>query len=187
MAPSKLFDPRFDLRASADYRCGMPRDVVIRPARPDDARAMAIVHTTSWRDTYRGTLVADEVLDSPDFVPARERFWTSALTDDRWAANRVAVAEHNGDIVGIAMSSPVAGERWTWHLNVLYVAKEQHGSGVATALLNAVIDPREPAALWVGDPVPRAQAFYLKSGFVFTGVTKTEDGIRELRMTRGVS
>ncbi|KQQ08284.1 hypothetical protein ASF46_13230 [Rathayibacter sp. Leaf296] len=165
----------------------MERDFSIRPARPADAEAMASVHVESWRDTYRGTLVSDEVLDAPDLLASRKRFWTSALTDARWAGIRVAVSECDGAVVGIAMSNPVEGEQWTWHLNVLYVAKEQHGTGVGEALLNAVIERGEPAALWVGDPVPRAQAFYRKNGFAPTGVVKTEDGIREIRMVRPAS
>ena len=148
---------------------------------------MASVHVASWRDTYRGTLVSDDVLDSPDLLGSRERFWIAALTDERWADIRVAVAEREGIIVGIAMSNPVEGEEWAWHLNVLYVAKECHGTGAGEALLNAVIDPAEPAGLWVGDPVPRAQAFYRKNGFAPDGTVKIEDGIREIRMVRPAS
>ncbi|WP_219814210.1 MULTISPECIES: GNAT family N-acetyltransferase [unclassified Rathayibacter] len=165
----------------------MERDFLVRPARPADAEAMALVHVASWRDTYRGTLVSDDVLDAPDLLESRERFWIGALTDERWADIRVAVAEREGVIFGIAMSNPTEGEEWTWHLNVLYVAMEHHGTGAGEALLNAVIDPGEPAALWVGDPVPRAQAFYRKSGFAPTGTVKIEGGIREIRMVRPAS
>lgn len=165
----------------------MERDFLIRPARPADAEAMALVHVASWRDTYRGTLVSDNVLDAPDLLESRKQFWAGALTDERWANVRAAVAEREGVIFGIAMSNPVEGEEWTWHLNVLYVATEHHGTGVGAALLNAVIDPGEPAALWVGDPVPRAQAFYRKSGFAPTGIVKIDDGIREIRMFRPAS
>jgi GNAT superfamily N-acetyltransferase len=162
----------------------MSRDFRIRPASPADAKKIALVHVTSWRETYRGTLVSDQVLDSPDFLPSRERFWTAALTDRRWAANRIRVAEVDGALSGIAMSGPVEGEEWTHHLYVLYVLAQHHGSGVGTALLNSVLDPSEPAALWVGDPVPRAQAFYRKNGLVPDGIVKVEDNIRELRMRR---
>ena len=46
--------------------------------------------------------------------------------------------------------------------------------------------PRSPAALWVADPNPRAQAFYRKHGFVADGTARFEDGVREIRMVRGV-
>jgi predicted GNAT family N-acyltransferase len=53
-------------------------------------------------------------------------------------------------------------------------------------LLEAVIDSAEPAALWVADPNPRAQAFYRKHGFAADGTARFEDGVREIRMVRGV-
>ena len=39
-------------------------------------------------------------------------------------------------------------------------------TGAGLALLEAVVDPEESAALWVADPNPRAQAFLCKHGFV---------------------
>jgi hypothetical protein len=35
---------------------------------------MARVNVRSWQETYRG-IVPDAVLDDPDFLAARERFW----------------------------------------------------------------------------------------------------------------
>jgi hypothetical protein len=59
-----------------------------------------------------------------------------------------------------------------------------HGTGAGSALLEAVVDPEESAALWVADPNPRAQAFYRKHGFVADGAAQVEDGMREIRMVR---
>lgn len=70
-------------------------------------------------------------------------------------------------------------------LYVLYVYAAFHGSGVGTALLDAVIDPDAPASLWVADPNPRAQAFYRRQGFASDGAAKVDDGVREIRMVRG--
>ena len=145
---------------------------------------MAHIHVQSWRQTYRGTLMSAAILDDPALLPSRERFWTGALTDARWASNRVAVAEHNGSLIGIAMSGAVLDEAWSQQLHVLYILNEHHGSGAGAELLDAVIDTSEGAALWVGDPNPRAQAFYRKNGFVADGTVKVQDGVREIRMTR---
>ena len=60
--------------------------------------------------------------------------------------------------------------------------RPRHGAG--RALLEAVIDPAESAALWVADPNPRAHAFYRKHGFVADGTAQVEDGVREIRMVR---
>ena len=75
---------------------------------------------------------------------------------------------------------------WTRQLYVLSVYAAGHGTGAGRALLEAVIDPAEPAALWVADPNPRAQAFYRKHGFAADGTAPSGDGVREIRMVRGV-
>jgi ribosomal protein S18 acetylase RimI-like enzyme len=128
------------------------------------------------------------VLDEPGFLAARERFWTAAVTDERYRENRVAVAERDEQLVGIAMSGPPldAAEGWARQLYVLYVYAADHGMGAGSALLNAVVDPEESAALWVADPNPRAQAFYRRHGFVADGSAQVENGVREIRMVRGV-
>lgn len=146
---------------------------------------MAQVHVTSWQQTYRG-LMPDAVLDDPDFLSAREGFWTGALTDERWSSNRTVVAEVDGIIVGIAMSGPAKEPNATeeFQLHLLYVDAAHHGCGAGLALLNAVLDPDESAALWVADPNPRAQAFYRKHRFAPDGCSKTEGGVRETRWVR---
>ena len=128
-----------------------------------------------------------QILDDPSFIKIRETFWTAALTDERYATNRVAVAHRAGSLIGLAMSGPAldADAWWPRQLYVLYVLASDHGSGAGEDLLNAVIESNETAALWVADPNPRAQAFYRKHGFLPDLTSKTEDGVREIRMVRG--
>ncbi|MEV4416511.1 GNAT family N-acetyltransferase [Catellatospora sp. NPDC049609] len=165
----------------------MGSSLTVRPARVEDVAQMARVHVRGWQETYRG-LMPDAVLDDPSFPAARERFWTAALTDERYRANRAAVAERDDKLIGLAMSGPPldAAAAWARQLYVLYVAAAEHGTGAGPALLQAVIDPGESAALWVADPNPRAQAFYRKHGFVADGTAQVEDGVREIRMVRDV-
>lgn len=144
---------------------------------------MARVHVAGWRETYRG-LMCDEVLDDPGFVATRERFWTAALTDSRFAHNRITVAEVDGTIIGIAMSGPPMDGDATRQLYVLYVLAAHHGSGAGPELLHAVVDRQETTSLWVADPNPRAQAFYRRHGFGPDGEERVEDGLRELRLLR---
>ncbi len=148
---------------------------------------MACVLVRCWQETYRG-LMPDAVLDDPGFPAARERFWTAALTDERYRENRTAVAERGGRLTGVAMSGPplTVAAQWARQLYVLYVVAAEHGTGAGHALLQAVIDPSESAALWVADPNPRAQRFYRKHGFVADGTAQVEDGLREIRMVRRV-
>lgn len=158
----------------------------VRPASPGDAAGMALVHVQSWRETYRG-LMRDEILDDPQLLASRERFWTVALTDPRFSENRVAVADSDGRIVGIAMSGPPTADEpspWPAQLYILYLLRSEHGTGLGPALLDAVLDADAGASLWVADPNPRAQAFYRKAGFRPDGVEKVEEGVRHLHLVR---
>ncbi|HYO86914.1 MAG TPA: GNAT family N-acetyltransferase [Dermatophilaceae bacterium] len=165
----------------------MSASLVVRPARVEDIAQMARVNVQCWQETYRG-LMSDAVLDDPSFLAARERFWTALLTDPRYRENRVAVAERDGELVGLAMSGPPfdGGAAWTRQLYVLYVYAAHHGTGAGPALLEAAVDPEESAALWVADPNPRAQAFYRTHGFVDDGTDQVEDGVRQIRMVRSI-
>lgn len=158
----------------------------VRAARPEDAAEMARVHVQSWRETYRG-LMRDELLDDPGLLASRERFWKVILTDPRYGENRVAVAESDGRVVGIAMSGmPADDEASTWpvQLHVLYLLRSDQGTGLGRGLLDAVLSENAGASLWVADPNPRAQAFYRKAGFRPDGVEKVEEGIRHLHLVR---
>ncbi|HEY5784836.1 MAG TPA: GNAT family N-acetyltransferase [Microlunatus sp.] len=158
--------------------------LVVRPAEAADAVAMARVNVRSWQETYRG-LMSDAVLDDPDLLTARERFWTEMLTDERYVENRAAVAERHGELIGIAMSGPpLDAAPWSRQLYVLYVRAADHGTGAGRALLEAVVDPAVSTLLWVADPNPRAQAFYRRHGFVADGTVQVVDGVRQIRMVR---
>ncbi|UKA48966.1 hypothetical protein LFT48_16195 [Arthrobacter sp. FW305-123] len=92
----------------------------VRSAEPADAFSMSRVHVDTWRETYRG-LMDDEVLDDPALPSWREKFWTAALTDSRYQQNNVAVAIHEDNLIGIAMSGPVSdSDEKTQELFVLY-------------------------------------------------------------------
>ena len=149
---------------------------------------MARVIVQCWQETYRG-LMSDAVLDDPGLLTARERFWTAALTDERYRENRTAVAERDDELVGVAMSGrPLDAEAaWARQLYVLYVYAAKHGTDAGQALLDAVVGLNESVALWVADPNPRAQAFYRKQGFIADGAVQVEDGVREIRMVRGLN
>ncbi|WP_244259308.1 GNAT family N-acetyltransferase [Rathayibacter sp. VKM Ac-2759] len=158
--------------------------LLVRRPTSADITSMARVHAASWRETYRGVM-RDAVLDDLDLVGRREHFWTAALTDPQYAQNRIAVAELDGALVGVAMAGPALDpDRGTTdQLYLLYTLAAVHGRGGGDALLEAVLDPGAATGLWVTDPNPRAQAFYRRHGFV--GIeSKVEDGVREVWMVR---
>lgn len=161
--------------------------LAVRPAVIADVAGMARVHVDTWEETYRG-IMPDELLDAPDLVDRRRQMWTQILAEAAPSKFTCAVAESDGRIVGIAMSGPpeTDGSVEDRHLYVLYAYRSMHGTGVGQGLLDAVIDPSVTTALWVADPNPRAQAFYVKNVFVPDGTVKTDeyDGVREVRMVR---
>lgn len=177
-----------DSRVLGPYTRGM-KTIEVRTATLSDAAAMAHVHVEGWRQTYRGVM-SDAVLDAPDFVSRREGFWRAILSGEpRFAQFVSALAVIDGTAVGVALSSPTPDDERIdgvpeRTLAALYVLASHHGTGAGARLLDAVAPASDACALWVADPNPRAQAFYVKSGFAFTGQVKVEDGVRELRMVR---
>jgi GNAT superfamily N-acetyltransferase len=167
------------------YSSAVGSSLTIRPSRIQDVAQMAQMHVRCWQETYRGLMPA-AMLDDPGFPAARKRMWTQALTHERYRQNRVAVAERDEGLVGIAMSGPPEDvtAAWARQLYVLYVYAADHGTGAGRALMEAVIAPADSAVLWVTDPNPRAQAFYRKHGFVPDGTAQAEDGVRSIRMVR---
>lgn len=150
-------------------------NATIRPAGPDDAAAIADMHYRSRKQAFQGH-IADEILDD---LEALKQEWIEYF---RAPDGRVAVAEVDDEIVGIAYGIP--GERT--ELRNLYLLQSVSGSGVAQRLLDGVIHPGESAFLWVADFNDRAKAFYTKLGFTFAGEKKTHqrDGITVALMVR---
>jgi hypothetical protein len=52
--------------------------LVIRPAQPADADAVADAHVNAWRVAYRG-IVPDAYLDSDEFARVRRDVWQRVL------------------------------------------------------------------------------------------------------------
>lgn len=157
----------------------------IRRPRPDEAEALADLHLRSWEETYAGQFPPSAW--GADARAQRITMWTALCTEARpeW---RTAVAELDGEVVGIAHSGrnvdgDAPRDRQLW---LIYVLAAAQGSGAGQALLDEVLGD-EPASLWVLDGNVRARAFYERNGFRVDGTTKPtgfETGGDELRMVR---
>lgn len=107
----------------------------IRPAREDDAEAIARTHVACWEESYRGHL-PDSAIDARPLEVRREQ-WSRCVRDP---AQIVFVAELDGAVVGFASGS--ANEHvnapYDGFLDTLYIRQSAHRKGIARLLLAAV-------------------------------------------------
>src|SRR5450756_2608284 len=82
-------------------------EVLVRPATVSDAKQIARVHITSWREAYADA-IAQEYLQ-PLAVAPREEEWRATLADlDRSAS--VWVAQEDDKVLGFASLGPSRDE-----------------------------------------------------------------------------
>lgn len=136
-------------------------DVSVRPARPDDAPAIARVQATTWRTAYRAVLPA-AVLDSWDDA-AVTASWLQAVTAPPTPGHRILIAIERDEAVGFAAVAPVADDPEAAELGPLLVEPRWGRRGHGSRLLAAVAD------LAVGDGVQRLQAWLPETDRVSAG------------------
>lgn len=150
--------------------------MLIRPAIPDDALAVARVHVRSWQVGYRGLLPA-EFLDSlrPEDRTSRYDF----LHADSQKPHTF-VAEFDSAIVGLASTMPCQdhlpdqGE-----LCALYVDPSFWGRGIGVALIEAarahmIQQGFQSAVLWLLKGNVRGERFYRRDGWLPDGARKMD-------------
>ena len=167
-------------------------EVLIRPATPRDAPAIAEVHVASWRQAYEG-VVAEDYLQAID-VEARSERWRGELEHPA-ADVQVWVAEEEGRVVGFASLGPSRDEdadRTTLQIYTLYLEPHAWGQGIARELMRTVladVPNGTPVTLWVLSTNERARHFYRRNGFSPDGVERLESigdaQHREIRYRRG--
>lgn len=142
--------------------------LLLRPAEPDDAMAVARVHVRAWQAGYRGLLPQD-YLDGLR-VEDRARRYDFANPDPRRPATLVAMGD--GAIRGFATTMPAgdADRPECGELCALYVDPDWWGRGVGGALVSAArIRLREQgfreAVLWLLAGNDRGARFYGRDGW----------------------
>ncbi|MGW6336264.1 N-acetyltransferase family protein [Nocardia rhamnosiphila] len=153
------------------------------PGEPAHARALAECNIACWREAYRG-LVPDHVLDTFDI----DRHAAHLARIARERSGPLLVAESGTEIAGFThygppRDEPAVAER---ELKAMYVRAQWYGTGLAHALIRAVLEPDRSCSLWVFERNPRARAFYTKYGFVPDGTARAERFAMatEIRMVR---
>jgi GNAT superfamily N-acetyltransferase len=168
-------------------------DMLIRPAEPDEAMAVACVHVRSWQAAYR-TLLPDEYLDNlrPEDRARRYDFTTA----DPLKPHTI-VAVEAGVIHGFATTAPSHEMDLSDHgeLCGLYVHPGQWGQGIGVALVSAArahlfkLGFRR-AVLWVLARNVHAMQFYKADGWEPDGLRRTnivwDVTVAEVRYQRGL-
>ncbi|MCE1203253.1 MAG: GNAT family N-acetyltransferase [Holophagaceae bacterium] len=152
--------------------------MLIRPALPADAEALASLGERLWRETYSGLIPQGnlELHLAGTFGLVQQ---TAELVDP---ANWMLLIEADGAPLGYALlrahgpkaaSAAVPFER-PLEVARFYVDRTLHGQGAAQALMAEVLDRAAAAGhdgvwLQVWEQNPRAIRFYAKVGFIDAG------------------
>ena len=155
--------------------------VTIRHARTQDAPGIAHVHSTSWRNTYRG-IVPQSYLDDmhPEKTIVR---WREAAAGNVPGAH-LLVAEENGKIIGFEAYGPVREPSFGYagELYAAYFLPEAMGKGLGTKMMKTVIRDFAGQGLndmivWVMEANERGRHFYEKvlGGTIIPGSHKSFD------------
>jgi len=121
--------------------------VILRPARPDDAPAIASL----LRTTFRVSLPF-----LPELHTAEEDL--AYVSGRLMAEDEVWVAEIEGSVAGYIAFR----EGWIDHL---YVHPDRQGQGIGPRLLTRAMEDGQPRQLWTFQENTRARQFYEARGF----------------------
>jgi GNAT superfamily N-acetyltransferase len=144
----------------------------LRPAVPDDAMAVALVHVRAWQAAYRGLMPGDYLAGlRPEDRAQRYDFANLEPTRPR-----TLVALEADTILGFATVSPARDEDAAGHgeLCALYVEPDCWGRGIGQALAAAARAELyglgfRNASLWVLTGNARAERFYRADGWTRDG------------------
>ncbi len=148
-----------------------PEGVLLRPATPDDAVAVADANLASRHAASRAGAMPPSIHEDHEAYP-----WVAGLLEH----DEVWVAEVEGRVVAYLRMTP------TW-LDDLYVVPDHAGRGIGSMLLD-LAKARRPAgfSLWVFEMNTPARAFYLRHGLVereHTDGSTNEERSPDLRMS----
>jgi len=142
----------------------MPTDCTLRPARLDDAPAIARLHVAVWRETYRHLAPAEAFAKLDEAV--RLRSWTEILATPQ-PRQSALVAEYDGMLAGFGLAGPSAAAEFGGRAEVkyLYVDGRFQRRGIGRALLTRLRQDMAAVgfagiALAVVNGNDRAVAFY---------------------------
>src|SRR5258708_21911583 len=107
----------------------------VRPARVDDAHAIADVHVASWRTTYKG-IFPDTLLDGLS-VDKREQSWIKTLAESEPSSVTLVACDVDGSIVGFISGGVERTRRLGYEGEVyaIYLLQLAQRQGLGTLLV----------------------------------------------------
>ena len=160
----------------------------LRAPREDDVDVLARLHVSTWKETYAHLLPAEVCSDQLLVHRRAQRTWSVQHASTEWRAAVAKTGAGADGLVGFALASPAREDdapRPTV-LNMLYVLRSHHGTGMGQALLDEVVGSR-PCFLWVAQDNARARAFYRRNGFAADGTEAVDEltgAFTDIRMVR---
>jgi GNAT superfamily N-acetyltransferase len=153
-------------------------EMLLRPAEPEDALAVAGVHVRSWQAAYRNIL-PDDYLDRLRPEDRADKY-DFASRDPLKPHTIVAIDDGKiPSIHGFATTMPVTDTHMPGYgeLCALYVDPPHWGKGVGVALLSAARahlsnSGFQKVILWVLAGNVRAEHFYRRDGWTADGVSR---------------
>jgi ribosomal protein S18 acetylase RimI-like enzyme len=171
-------------------------DLSVRIAHPTDARALARVHSTSWRWAYRDLLPASYLAQlEPAII---EKRWARKLSSLH-REDTVYVAEVGRELAGFVVYGQHDDRWWRGHAGevfMLYVDPDLLGHGIGRALLSHAFDDLERlgcywAVVWVLERNDRGRAFYERAGLRLDGARRCDPfidrGVPVVRYARALN
>ncbi|MDJ1478980.1 GNAT family N-acetyltransferase [Cytophagaceae bacterium YF14B1] len=140
-----------------------------REATLQDAESIAILHATSWRNTYRG-MFSDSFLDT-EVWKDRKNVWEQRFFSPI-PNQKVIVAEENGSLSGFVCAFGDEDSVWGTLIDNLHVSRQKQGQGIGAQLLKQIVfwmqhsHLSDSFYLWVLNDNHPARRFYEKLGAI---------------------
>ena len=143
--------------------------MTFRNASPEDASAIAALHTLSWQLNYRG-IWSDEYLDS-NLLDERKIYWKKKLTHPK-DIPFVLLAEEGKKLCCFVCAFANHSEKWGTLIDNIHVNQSFQNRGIGFQLMQAVaiwinhqnLEPK--CYLWVLDKNEAGIRFYQRHGGV---------------------
>jgi ribosomal protein S18 acetylase RimI-like enzyme len=152
-------------------------EIEVRPCRPDDAAALALIGQATFLETYPGAMPLADLLEHTEHEHGRARYaeWLADPAYRLWIAE---LAETRTPVGYVVLSPPdPAPPTQAGDLEILriYVLAPFKGSGLGARLMAAAIEGARAAGatrvlLSVWSENRAAQAFYARQGFAEAGM-----------------